>query len=156
MLMMKSMAQEVAPYRIRVNSIAPGAIRTPINRSAWETPAALDELNKLILYKRIGESEEVGRCAAWLASDQSDYIIGQTIYIDGGMALVYFVLLLALAPLLAASTTATASSANHHQRRPGPSSPRAACRSPSATRAASGSCPTSSTRPNGSGRSTSR
>jgi glucose 1-dehydrogenase len=87
LLFMKSLAQEVAIHRIRVNGISPGAIRTPINRAAWSTPEAYDELKKLILYKRIGEPEEVGRCAAWLASDQSDYIIGQTIYLDGGMAL---------------------------------------------------------------------
>ncbi len=84
---MKSLAQEVAINRIRVNGISPGAIRTPINTPAWNTPEAYEDLKKLILYKRIGEPEEVGRLAAWLSSDQSDYIIGQTIYIDGGMAL---------------------------------------------------------------------
>ncbi len=87
LLFMKSLAQEVAIHRIRVNGISPGAIRTPINTVAWSTPAAYEDLKKLILYKRIGEPAELGRCAAWLASDQSDYIIGQTIYIDGGMAL---------------------------------------------------------------------
>src|SRR3712207_8724509 len=61
MLMMKSLAQEVAPYRIRVNSIGPGAIRTPINRPAWETPQAYRELLKLIPYKRIGEPEDIAR-----------------------------------------------------------------------------------------------
>jgi glucose 1-dehydrogenase len=87
MLMMKSIAQEVAPYRIRVNSISPGAIRTPINMQAWDTPAAYHELMKLIPYKRIGEAAEIGRAAAWLASDYADYITGQTIYVDGGMTL---------------------------------------------------------------------
>jgi glucose 1-dehydrogenase len=87
LLFMKSLAQEVAIHRIRVNGISPGAIRTPINTPAWSTPEAYEDLKKLILYKRIGEPAELGRCAAWLASDQSDYIIGQTIYIDGGMAL---------------------------------------------------------------------
>jgi glucose 1-dehydrogenase len=87
MLMMKSMAQEVAPYRIRVNSISPGAIRTPINMQAWDTEAAYEELLTLIPYKRIGEPEEIGRAAAWLASDYADYITGQTIYVDGGMTL---------------------------------------------------------------------
>jgi glucose 1-dehydrogenase len=87
LLFMKSLAQEVAIHRIRVNGISPGAIRTPINTGAWSTPEAYEDLKKLILYKRIGEPAELGRCAAWLASDQSDYIIGQTIYIDGGMAL---------------------------------------------------------------------
>lgn len=87
MLLMKSIAQEVAPYRIRVNSICPGAIRTPINRDAWSTPEAYRELLKLIPYKRIGEVDDIGRVAAWLASDQSDYIHGTSIFVDGGMTL---------------------------------------------------------------------
>jgi glucose 1-dehydrogenase len=87
MLMMKSVAQEMAPYRIRVNSIAPGAIRTPINRSAWETPEAYAELLKLIPYQRIGEPEDIGRAAVWLASDFTDYITGFSLVIDGGMTL---------------------------------------------------------------------
>lgn len=87
MLMMKSIAQEVAPHRIRVNSICPGAIRTPINRDAWSTPAAYEQLLKLIPYKRIGEVDDIGRVAAWLASDQSDYIHGASIFVDGGMTL---------------------------------------------------------------------
>jgi glucose 1-dehydrogenase len=87
MLMMKSIAQEVAPYRIRVNSIGPGAIRTPINRAAWETPEAYRDLLKLIPYKRIGEPEDIARAAVWLASDESDYITGTTLFIDGGMTL---------------------------------------------------------------------
>ena len=87
MLMMKSIAQEVAPWRIRVNSIAPGAIRTPINMQAWDTPEHYAELLKLIPYKRIGEAQEIGRAAAWLASDDSDYIHGVTLFVDGGMTL---------------------------------------------------------------------
>ncbi len=87
LLLMKSLAQEVAAERIRVNAISPGAIRTPINHQAWETQEAYNDLMKLIPYKRIGEAEEVGRLAVWLASDDSDYIVGQTIYIDGGMTL---------------------------------------------------------------------
>ena len=87
MLMMKSIAQEVAPYRIRVNSIGPGAIRTPINRPAWETEAAYDKLMKLVPYKRIGEPEDIARAAVWLASDEADYINGTTLFIDGGMTL---------------------------------------------------------------------
>jgi glucose 1-dehydrogenase len=87
MLMMKSIAQEVAPYRIRVNSISPGAIRTPINMQAWETDAAYAELLKLIPYKRIGEPAEVGRAAAWLASDYADYVNGVSLFVDGGMTL---------------------------------------------------------------------
>jgi glucose 1-dehydrogenase len=87
MLLMKSIAQEVAPYRIRVNSICPGAIRTPINREAWSTPEAYNELLRLIPYKRIGEVDDIGRVATWLASDQADYIHGASIFVDGGMTL---------------------------------------------------------------------
>jgi glucose 1-dehydrogenase len=87
MLMMKSIAQEVAPYRIRVNSIGPGAIRTPINRPAWETKEAYDKLMELVPYKRIGEPEDIARAAVWLASDEADYINGTTLFIDGGMTL---------------------------------------------------------------------
>jgi glucose 1-dehydrogenase len=87
MLLMKSLAQEVAEKRIRVNSIAPGAIRTPINEAAWGTPEAYAELMKLVPYKRIGEVEEIGRAAVWLASDFTDYVVGTTLFIDGGMTL---------------------------------------------------------------------
>jgi glucose 1-dehydrogenase len=87
MLMMKSIAQEVAPLRIRVNSICPGAIRTPINMQAWDTPQHYEELMKLIPYKRIGEVEDIGRAAVWLASDYSDYVHGTSLFIDGGMTL---------------------------------------------------------------------
>jgi len=87
MLMMKSIAQEVAPWRIRVNSIGPGAIRTPINTAAWSTPDAYHSLLKLIPYKRIGEADEIGRAAVWLASDDSDYVTGTTLFVDGGMTL---------------------------------------------------------------------
>jgi glucose 1-dehydrogenase len=87
MLMMKSIAQEVAPYRIRVNSVCPGAIRTPINMEAWGTAEAYRELMKLIPYKRIGEPDDIGRSCVWLASDESDYIHGASIFVDGGMTL---------------------------------------------------------------------
>ena len=87
MLMMKTLAQEYAPRRIRVNSICPGAIKTPINRAAWETPEALRELLKLIPYKRAGEPVDIGRAAVWLASDASDYVTGVNLYVDGGMTL---------------------------------------------------------------------
>jgi glucose 1-dehydrogenase len=87
MLMMKSIAQEVAPFRIRVNSIAPGAIRTPINTAAWSTAEAHESLMKLVPYNRIGEVDDIGRAAVWLASDQADYITGASLYIDGGMTL---------------------------------------------------------------------
>ena len=87
MLMMKSIAQEVASLGIRCLSICPGVIRTPINTSAWETPEAYADLLKLIPYKRIGEPEDIGQAAVWLASDYADYITGTNLYIDGGMTL---------------------------------------------------------------------
>ena len=86
-LFMRSLAQELAPHRIRVNSVAPGAIQTPINRAAWETPEALGALLKLIPYGRIGQPQDIGRVVAWLASGDADYIHGQTIFVDGGMTL---------------------------------------------------------------------
>ncbi len=87
MLLMKTLAQEVASRRIRVNAIAPGAIRTPINRAAWETPEALAALLRLIPYGRLGEAEDIAKAAVWLASDDSDYVIGTTLFVDGGMTL---------------------------------------------------------------------
>jgi glucose 1-dehydrogenase len=87
MLMMKSIAQEVAPYRIRVNAISPGAIRTPINTAAWATPEAYADLMRLVPYKRIGEPEDIARAAVWLASDEADYVTGAMLYVDGGMTL---------------------------------------------------------------------
>ncbi len=86
-MLMQTMAQELAPHKIRVNSIAPGAIKTPINRQAWENEEAKAELLKLIPYQRIGKPEDVARMAVWLASDDSDYVVGETLFIDGGMML---------------------------------------------------------------------
>jgi glucose 1-dehydrogenase len=86
-LMMESIAQEVAPYRIRVNAIAPGAIKTPINTAAWSTPEAYKSLMTLVPYNRIGEPEDIAHCATWLVSDYADYITGTTIFVDGGMTL---------------------------------------------------------------------
>lgn len=85
--LMKSLAQEVAPLKIRVNSIGPGAIKTPINTSAWSTPEAEAALLKLIPYNRVGVTDDIGKVAVFLASDQSEYITGQTIFVDGGMTL---------------------------------------------------------------------
>jgi glucose 1-dehydrogenase len=86
-LLMRSVAQELAPYKIRVNSIAPGAIRTSINRDSWDTPQAEKELLRLIPYKRVGDPPDVANAAVWLASDDSDYVNGATLFVDGGMTL---------------------------------------------------------------------
>ena len=86
-MMMQSMAQELAPKKIRINSIGPGAIQTPINKQAWETKEALDSLLTLIPYGRIGQPEDIGKAAVWLASDESDYVNGTTLFVDGGMLL---------------------------------------------------------------------
>jgi len=87
MMLMQTMAQELAAYHIRVNSIAPGAVKTPINQSAWQTPEAEQKLLQLIPYDRIGSTADVAQAAVWLASDQSDYITGTTLFVDGGMML---------------------------------------------------------------------
>lgn len=87
MMLMKSLAQEYAPKKIRVNSIGPGAIRTPINHAAWQTPSAYNNLLKLIPANRIGEVEDIGGAAVWLSSDDSEYVTGITLFIDGGMLL---------------------------------------------------------------------
>ena len=87
MLFMKSIAQELGPKKIRVNSIAPGAVKTPINRPAWETPEAEARLLELIPYKRVGDPVDIGKAAVWLASDASDYVHGATLIVDGGMTL---------------------------------------------------------------------
>jgi glucose 1-dehydrogenase len=87
MMMMKTIAQEFAPKKVRINCIAPGAIQTPINHDAWDTAAHLQSLLKLIPEKRIGQVEDIGKAAVWLASDDSDYVNGTTLFVDGGMTL---------------------------------------------------------------------
>jgi glucose 1-dehydrogenase len=87
MLFMQSVAQELAPHRIRVNSVAPGAIETPINTAAWETPGAVEQLLTMIPYGRIGQPVDIGRAVAWLVSDDADYVHGTTLFVDGGMTL---------------------------------------------------------------------
>ncbi|MDB5240730.1 MAG: sugar dehydrogenase [Spirosoma sp.] len=84
-MLMQSLAQEYGDRQIRVNSICPGAIQTPINKPAWETPQALNSLMTLIPYNRIGQPQDIGNLAVFLASDKSDYITGASIFIDGGM-----------------------------------------------------------------------
>lgn len=87
MMMMKTMAQELAQHKVRVNALSPGAIKTPINEEVWKDEEQQKELLELIPYKRLGEPEDIGDAAVWLASDESDYVHGQTIYVDGGMTL---------------------------------------------------------------------
>lgn len=87
LMLMKSMAQELAPHKIRVNAISPGAIKTSINEDSWDDAESRKKLLELIPYKRIGIPEDIGKVAAWLASDDADYITGTTIYVDGGMTL---------------------------------------------------------------------
>ncbi|MED7955259.1 SDR family oxidoreductase [Streptomyces sp. BE20] len=87
LMMMQTLAQELAPQGIRVNAVAPGAIRTPINRDAWDTPESEADLLKLIPYRRVGDPEDIARTVAVLASDLMDYVVGATIYVDGGMTL---------------------------------------------------------------------
>lgn len=86
-LLMETMAQELAGEKVRVNAIAPGAIKTAINRESWESDEAARALCELIPYQRIGEPEDVARAVVWLASDDSDYVVGTTLFIDGGMML---------------------------------------------------------------------
>lgn len=87
MMMMKSIAQEYAPKKIRVNSIAPGAIATNINKENWDTPEDMKKMLELIPYKRIGQPVDIGRAAVWLASDDAEYVTGTTLFVDGGMLL---------------------------------------------------------------------
>ena len=82
---METLAQEYGPDRIRVNAISPGAVATPINESVWGDKAQLEQLLRLVPYGRIGQPGDVGAAAAWLASDESDYVTGATLYVDGGM-----------------------------------------------------------------------
>lgn len=86
-MLMKTLAQELARHKIRVNGISPGAIKTPINLEARDTPEEVTDLLKLIPYGRVGEPEDIAKAAVWLASDESDYVTGATLYVDGGMTL---------------------------------------------------------------------
>jgi glucose 1-dehydrogenase len=87
MQMMRTIAQELGPKQIRVNGIAPGAIKTAINRDVWSDAKGRAKMLQLIPYGRIGESEDVAKAAVWLSSDESDYVHGTTLFVDGGMML---------------------------------------------------------------------
>jgi glucose 1-dehydrogenase len=86
-MLMKTMSQELAEHGIRVNAVSPGAIKTPINHDAWATPEAEKSLLRLIPYGRVGEPVDIGRAVTWLASDDSDYVNGATLYVDGAMTM---------------------------------------------------------------------
>ena len=87
LMFIKTLAQELGQQKIRVNGISPGAIKTDINEDVWGDQKKHDKLLELIPYPRMGDTTDVGKLAVWLASDESDYVHGQTIYIDGGMTL---------------------------------------------------------------------
>lgn len=87
LMLMQTLAQELGPHGVRVNAVAPGAIKTPINRSAWETPEAEAELLKLIPYRRVGDPEDIAAAVTVLVSDLMDYVVGTTLFVDGGMTL---------------------------------------------------------------------
>ncbi len=86
-MLMQTLAQELAPHKIRVNAVAPGAIRTPINKSAWDTPEAEADLLRLIPYHRVGDPDDIANAVVAMASDLLDYVVGTTLYVDGGMTL---------------------------------------------------------------------
>lgn len=86
-LFMQSVAQEVAEKKIRVNSVAPGAIKTPINENVWSDPEGMKDLMTKMPYGRMGEVGDVAAAVAFLASDESDYVTGTTLFVDGGMCL---------------------------------------------------------------------
>jgi NAD(P)-dependent dehydrogenase (short-subunit alcohol dehydrogenase family) len=81
----RTLALELADRGIRVLNLAPGAIKTDINRDAWEDPENLKDLLTKIPQGRLGTTEEIGSTAAWLVSDASSYLTGTTVYADGGM-----------------------------------------------------------------------
>ena len=85
--LMRTVAQELAPQKIRANSLAPGAIKTPINKKVWDNPESRKKLLSLIPDNRIGEPLDIALAAVWLASDESEYITGHALYVDGGMTL---------------------------------------------------------------------
>jgi glucose 1-dehydrogenase len=86
-LLMETLAQELGPRKIRVNAVAPGAIRTVDGGSVWEDEGNRRQLLTLIPYGRVGTPEDVARAVLWLASDESDYVTGSILTVDGGMML---------------------------------------------------------------------
>lgn len=84
-MMMRNLAIELAPHKINVNNIAPGAIATPINQSVLDDPAALKNAVSEIPWGRFGRPEEVASVAVFLASEEAEYVTGSTYYVDGGL-----------------------------------------------------------------------
>jgi glucose 1-dehydrogenase len=84
-MMTETLALEYAPKGIRINNISPGAIDTPINAEKFNDPKAKQEVINLIPMGYIGKPEQIAACAAWLASAESSYVTGLTLYADGGM-----------------------------------------------------------------------
>ncbi len=84
-MMMRNLAMELAPYKINVNDIAPGAIATPINEAVLENPEEKKHALEEIPWGRFGKPEEVAGVATFLASSEADYVTGSTYYIDGGL-----------------------------------------------------------------------
>jgi len=84
-MLMRDLAIELAPYKININNIAPGAIATPINQAVLEDPAALKNAVSEIPWGRFGKPEEVAAVAVFLASDEAEYVTGSTYYVDGGL-----------------------------------------------------------------------
>jgi glucose 1-dehydrogenase len=85
-MMMRNLAMELAPHKINVNNIAPGAIATPINQSVLENPVACRNAVSEIPWERFGKPEEVASVAAFLASADAEYVTGSTYYVDGGLS----------------------------------------------------------------------
>jgi glucose 1-dehydrogenase len=86
-LFAQSIAKELAPLGIRVVSVAPGAIDTPINRSVLEDPRQSATVLAEVPLGRWGHVSDIARAVAWLASDQASYVTGATLFVDGGMTL---------------------------------------------------------------------
>ncbi|PYS49722.1 MAG: SDR family oxidoreductase [Acidobacteria bacterium] len=86
-MLTKTAALELADQKVRVNAVAPGAIKTPINQNVWSNPETLNDLLRKIPTERMGETDEVAKAVAFLSSDEASYITGAVLFVDGGMTL---------------------------------------------------------------------